>query len=100
MENKNICIDLNKVIKGDVIYYPINELIHREQIMRVGNILLGRMKEAEEYTPGRNGEFKHQTDIISVFARRGAGKTTFVQSLIKVSSINSIYPLVSDSRTL
>ena len=33
MENKNICIDLNKVIKGDVIYYPINELIHREQIM-------------------------------------------------------------------
>lgn len=56
MENKNICIDLNKVIKGDVIYYPINELIHREQIMRVGNILLGRMKEAEEYTPGRNGE--------------------------------------------
>ena len=40
MENKNICIDLNKVIKGDVIYYPINELIHREQIMRVGNILL------------------------------------------------------------
>jgi len=47
MENKNICIDLNKVIKGDVIYYPINELIHREQIMRVGNILLGRMKEAE-----------------------------------------------------
>lgn len=50
MENKNICIDLNKVIKGDVIYYPINELIHREQIMRVGNILLGRMKEAEEYT--------------------------------------------------
>lgn len=54
MENKNICIDLNKVIKGDVIYYPINELIHREQIMRVGNILLGRMKEAEEYTPGRN----------------------------------------------
>jgi len=85
MENKNICIDLNKVIKGDVIYYPINELIHREQIMRVGNILLGRMKEAEEYTPGRNGEFKHQTDIISVFARRGAGKTTFVQSLIKLT---------------
>lgn len=92
MENKNICIDLNKVIKGDVIYYPINELIHREQIMRVGNILLGRMKEAEEYTPGRNGEFKHQTDIISVFARRGAGKTTFVQSLIKLIQYSNEEP--------
>lgn len=92
MENKNICIDLNKVIKGDVIYYPINELIHREQIMRVGNILLGRMKEAEEYTPGRNKEFKHQTDIISVFARRGAGKTTFVQSLIKLIQYSNEEP--------
>lgn len=92
MENKNICIDLNKVIKGDVIYYPINELIHREQIMRVGHILLGRMKEAEEYTPGRNEEFKHQTDIISVFARRGAGKTTFVQSLIKLIQYSNEEP--------
>lgn len=100
MENKNICIDLNKVIKGDVIYYPINELIHREQIMRVGNILLGRMKEAEEYTPGRNGEFKHQTDIISVFARRGAGKTTFVQSLIKLIQYSNEEPFSSLGKDL
>lgn len=50
--------------------------------MRVGNILLGRMKEAEEYTPGRNGEFKHQTDIISVFARRGAGKQHLYNPLL------------------
>ena len=100
MENKNICIDLNKVIKGDVIYYPINELIHREQIMRVGNILLGRMKEAEEYTPGRNGEFKHQTDIISVFARRGAGKTTFVQSLIKLIEYSNEEPFSSLGKDL
>ena len=38
MENKNICIDLNKVIKGDVIYYPKLVFITIEQPKLIRNI--------------------------------------------------------------
>lgn len=56
-------------------------LIHQRQIGEICRIIKDRMKYGE-YDPTE--KFKSENDVISIFARRGAGKTTFVKSLKKM----------------
>lgn len=60
----------------------MNELVHREQITKVCKILNERLQQAKGYDPESKTEYIN--DIISIFARRGAGKTTFVESLVRL----------------
>ena len=79
-----IVINLDRILRGDVVSYPFKELIHQEQINRVYNILKERVALADGYNPGKENDYKHLNDVISIFARRGAGKTTFVESLVNL----------------
>ena len=82
-DSTNIHINVPKIIQGNTVYYPLNELIHQEQVIRVCKILSERLKQAEGYNP-LNEDFISINDVISIFARRGAGKTTFVKSLVNL----------------
>lgn len=82
-DSTNIHINVPKIIQGNTVCYPLNELIHQEQVIRVCKILSERLKQAEGYNP-LNEDFISINDVISIFARRGAGKTTFVKSLVNL----------------
>ncbi len=60
-----------------------NSVIHYKQMKEVCDIIKERM-EYGKYDPDEN--MKSQNDVISIFARRGAGKTTFVKTLYKMLS--------------
>ena len=56
-------------------------LIHRKQMAEICDIIKKRMA-LERYDP--TNHFVSMSDVVSIFARRGAGKTTFVKSLIEI----------------
>lgn len=84
MENEslqeNIIIDLQKIQLNNNTLSSRNEFIHREQLDMVCPILNKKIEDAKIYNP--NTKFISQNDVISILARRGAGKTTFVKSLV------------------
>lgn len=77
-----IVISLEESQKNNCTFCNMNELVHREQITKVCKILNERLKQAKGYDPESKTEYIN--DIISIFARRGAGKTTFVESLVRL----------------
>lgn len=81
-KNKDILIDLSKLLPDNDTLSNRNEIIHRDQLDEVCKILHDKIKSAEGYDPSCCDKFKSQNDVISIFARRGAGKTTFVKSLV------------------
>lgn len=73
-------IDMKKMKENGVICDE-KALIHQRQIDEICRIIKERM-EYGEYNPSQ--KIKSENDVISIFARRGAGKTTFVKSLKKL----------------
>lgn len=73
-------IDMAKMKRNGLICDE-KALIHQRQIDEICRIIKERM-EYGEYDP--TVKFKSENDVISIFARRGAGKTTFVKSLKKM----------------
>lgn len=73
-------IDMKKMKENGLICDE-KALIHQRQIDEICRIIKERM-EYGEYDPSQ--KVKSENDVISIFARRGAGKTTFVKSLKKL----------------
>lgn len=73
-------IDMKKMKENGLICDE-KALIHQRQIDEICRIIKERM-EYGEYNPSQ--KIKSENDVISIFARRGAGKTTFVKSLKKL----------------
>lgn len=73
-------IDMKKM-KEDGLICDEKALIHQRQIDEICRIIKERM-EYREYNPSQ--KIKSENNVISIFARRGAGKTTFVKSLKKL----------------
>ena len=73
-------IDMKKM-KENALICDEKALIHQRQIDEICRIIKERM-EYGEYNPSQ--KVKSENDVISIFARRGAGKTTFVKSLKKL----------------
>ena len=80
MESPNypVYIDLDK-IKYNNLVCDEKSLIHQRQFLEVCRIIKMRMDAWKEYDPKR--KMVSMNEVISIFARRGAGKTTFVKSL-------------------
>lgn len=73
-------IDMKKMKENGLICDE-KALIHQRQLDEICRIIKERM-EYGEYNPSQ--KIKAENDVISIFARRGAGKTTFVKSLKKL----------------
>lgn len=80
MESPNypVYIDLDK-IKYNNLVCDEKSLIHQRQFLEACRIIKMRMDAWKEYDPKR--KMVSMNEVISIFARRGAGKTTFVKSL-------------------
>lgn len=79
MENK-VVLDFSKCDYSDAAPYDEQSLIHRSkmrQIMRMWDQLYDNAIEV-----GENTDFHRFHSTISVFASRGAGKTTFLLSFL------------------
>lgn len=79
MENK-VILDFSKCDYSDAAPYDEQSLIHRskmEQIMEMWDQLYENAVE-----DGKNADFHRFHNTISVFASRGAGKTTFLLSFL------------------
>ena len=82
--NYSVVIDLKK-LEEDGLICDEKALIHQKQIDEVCKIINKRMAY-KEYHPEK--KMQSLNDVVSIFARRGAGKTTFVKSLKKLISEN------------
>lgn len=80
--NNNVVSDLSNYSMDNTTLTSRNEIIHIEQLDEVCRIIAEKIGYAREYNPTKPHSFTSQNDVISVFARRGAGKTTFVKSLV------------------
>ena len=80
--DNNVVIDLSNYTIDNTTLTSRNEIIHLEQLDEVCSIIKEKIEYAREYNPTQPYGFISQNDVISVFARRGAGKTTFVKSLV------------------
>ena len=81
MENPNypVYIDLEKLKRNNLVCDE-KSLIHQRQFLEVCRIIKMRMDAWEDdYEPTK--KIVSINEVISIFARRGAGKTTFVKSL-------------------
>ena len=78
-ERYSTFIDMKKMKENGLICDE-KALIHQRQIDEICRIIKERM-EYGEYNPSQ--KIKSENDVISIFARRGAGKTTFVKSFSK-----------------
>ena len=82
IKNKDVIVDLSNYTMDKTTLTSRNELIHLEQLDEVCRIIKEKIESAKDYNPNSLYGFTSQNDVISIFARRGAGKTTFVKSLV------------------
>ncbi len=86
MNNKNrnndVVIDLSNYTMDNTTLTSRNEIIHLEQLDEVCSIIKEKIEFARDYNPNKPDGFISLNDVISILARRGAGKTTFVKSLV------------------
>lgn len=82
IRNNDVVVDLNNYTMDRTTLTSRNELIHLEQLDEVCRIIEEKIESANGYNPTIPYGFTSQNDVISIFARRGAGKTTFVKSLV------------------
>lgn len=71
-------IDLEKLKRNNLVCDE-KSLIHQRQFLEVCRIIKMRMDAWNDYDPTK--KMVSMNEVISIFARRGAGKTTFVKSL-------------------
>lgn len=71
-------IDLEKLKRNNLVCDE-KSLIHQRQFLEVCRIIRMRMDAWKDYNPTK--KMVSMNEVISIFARRGAGKTTFVKSL-------------------
>mgnify|MGYP001159040999 CR=1 FL=1 len=74
-------IDFKDDFENGGLFQKEQSLIHRKQMAEICDIIKKRMA-LERYDP--TNHFVSMSDVVSIFARRGAGKTTFVKSLIEI----------------
>lgn len=84
IKNKDVIVDLSNYTMDKTTLTSRNELIHLEQLDEVCRIIKEKIESAKDYNPNSLYGFTSQNDVISIFARRGAGKTTFVKSLVNL----------------
>ena len=80
--NRSVIVDVTKFNKDNTILESKNEIIHLEQLDEVCRIIDEKVEFSKTYNPLSLDGFISSNDIISILARRGAGKTTFVKSLV------------------
>lgn len=73
-----VYIDLEKLKRNNLVCDE-KSLIHQRQFLEVCRIIRMRMDAWKDYEPTK--KMVSMNEVISIFARRGAGKTTFVKSL-------------------
>ena len=76
--NYPVHIDLEKLKRNNLVCDETS-LIHQRQFLEVCRIIRMRMDAWKDYEPTK--KMVSMNEVISIFARRGAGKTTFVKSL-------------------
>lgn len=82
--NKTIELKLSQSEFSDAMVCNDQNLIHKVQMNQILEIVDAQFQKAKNYTPSTTPEDRkivHNT--ISIFANRGAGKTTFLLSAIK-----------------
>ena len=85
-------IDMAKMKRNELICDE-RALIHLRQIDEICRIIKEKM-EYGEYDPTE--KFKSENDVISICARLGAGKTTFVKSLKKMIREQQVFVYRND----
>lgn len=82
--NKTIELKLSQSEFSDAMVCNDQNLIHKVQMNQILEIVDAQFQKAKNYTPSTTPEDRkivHNT--ISIFANRGAGKTTFLLSALK-----------------
>ncbi|WP_434502414.1 hypothetical protein [Prevotella sp.] len=88
MKNNNeTIIDLTKNSYSDATVLPEEELMHIKQLVKIENLFKSQYDNIEN----KNECDDCCNDTISVFAKRGYGKTTFVKSFIDKINKNNDY---------
>ena len=77
----NVLLDFTQKKYSDAAVCEDNELFHQYPMQRVMNIWKRIYSVAKESKDDEN-EMQHRHDAISIFASRGAGKTTFLLSVL------------------
>lgn len=87
--NRDVIVDVTNFNKDNTILESKNEIIHLEQLEEVCRIIEDKVEYSRTYNPNEANGFISRNDIISILARRGAGKTTFVKSLVNLIQTSS-----------
>lgn len=87
--DNNVVIDLSNYAIDNTSLTSRNEIIHLEQLDEVCSIIKEKIEFARDYNPNKPNGFISFNDVISILARRGAGKTTFVKSLVHLIRTSS-----------
>lgn len=82
--NKEVIINVENILSDGCTLYNENEIIHQEQLGDVFHLLQEKVGALEDYNPRKDKVYENRNEIISVFARRGAGKTTFVKTIVEL----------------
>ena len=85
MNNTKVLLDLTKMNYSDAAACENNNLIHQSKMAQIMSIWDGLYKKALgalDYSNEQNQEIHRHHNAISIFASRGAGKTTFLLSVL------------------
>lgn len=85
MNNTKVLLDLSKMNYSDAAACENNNLIHQSKMAQIMSIWDGLYKKALgalDYSNEQNQEIHRHHNAISIFASRGAGKTTFLLSVL------------------
>lgn len=87
MKNKvkdyKILLDLSKVDYSNAVICNESDLIHVKQMERINKIWNRLYQKVIDVETSQEADLTHRYNTISIFASRGAGKTTFLHSFLK-----------------
>lgn len=82
--NKEVIINMKNIHSDGCTLYDEKEIIHQEQLSSVFHLLKEKVEALEDYDWWKKEDYEPTNDVISVLARRGAGKTTFVKTVVEL----------------
>ena len=78
-----VILDFTKYDYSNAVICNEYDLIHVQQMERINEIWSRLYQKALDVDNGQEVNLTHQYNTISIFANRGAGKTTFLHSFLK-----------------
>lgn len=81
---KEVVINMENIHSDGCTLYDEKEVVHQEQLVDVYYLLKEKVEALDDYVSWKKKNNEPKNDVISVFARRGAGKTTFVKTVVEL----------------